>query len=66
MTIPHVYMGGWTGSHADGSLAVPIGFLKFQRGFEREADLIAVQVMAKAGYDPAALIGYIDRTQVDP
>jgi predicted Zn-dependent protease len=65
--IPLVLMGGWSGSHAQpGSAALPLGFLKFQRGFEREADLIAAQVMAKAAYDPSALVAYIDRVQVDP
>jgi predicted Zn-dependent protease len=36
---------------------------QLRRTFELQADRLAVQAMAKAGYDPAALIGYIRRTQ---
>lgn len=41
---------------------VPLGYLSIVRGFEREADHLAVQSMAPAGYDPAALLRYFDRT----
>ena len=40
-TIPLIFMGGWTGyAHPAGAPAsgIPLGFLKFSRGFEREAD----------------------------
>jgi predicted Zn-dependent protease len=44
--------------------AVPLRLLPLMRGFEREADRLAVQSMAPAGYDPAALLRYLDRTLV--
>ena len=39
--IPLIFMGGWTGYaiRQGASVAVPMGFLKFSRGFEQEADL---------------------------
>lgn len=39
--------------------------LTFQREFENEADLFAVNLSSAAGFDPAAFARYIDRTQVD-
>jgi predicted Zn-dependent protease len=65
-SIPLVFMGGWTGINGrDASLAAPLGFRKFMRGYELEADSFAVPALARAGYDPAALVRYIDLTQVD-
>jgi len=40
-----------------------MGFLQFQRGYEREADYRAVPMMAGAGWDPEALVRYIEREQ---
>jgi predicted Zn-dependent protease len=61
-TIPIIFIGGWiTGPGA--APFVPAGFLKIQRGYELDADRVAVNMMAAAGFDPAALIEYIRRTQ---
>ena len=38
-------------------------YLQFERGYEQEADFLAVQTMAKAGWDPEALARYIEREQ---
>ena len=66
-SIPLIFMGGWTGLHgSEMALAVPLGFLSFLREYELEADRMAVQAMARAGYDPAALVRYIERMQTDP
>jgi beta-barrel assembly-enhancing protease len=37
--------------------------IQFQRQFERQADYLAVQTMAAAGYDPADLASYLERMQ---
>jgi predicted Zn-dependent protease len=63
-SVPLVFMGGWAGC-ASGA-AVPLGFLKFQQNFERQADFLAVQAMARAGFDPNALVRYIERVQPPP
>jgi beta-barrel assembly-enhancing protease len=46
--------------------AMPMGYLQFQQAFERQADYFAVQIMAQAGYDPAALAAYVNRVQPPP
>ncbi len=43
----------------------PVALLEKARAFESEADLIAARKMDAAGYDPAALARYIERTQRD-
>ena len=50
-------IGGRTGAVvAKGSEMTAAGyFLKFGREFEREADLLGAQIMARAGYDPRAM-----------
>ena len=61
-TIPLIYMGGWQIRDA-AQVLVPVGFLKFQRANELEADREAVPVLAASGYDAAALLRYISRVQ---
>ena len=64
--LPLVFMGGWTGTRPAGNQgAVPLSFMKIQRGYELEADVLAIKSMAAAGYDPEALLRYIDRTQTE-
>ena len=60
-SIPVVFMGSSAGCNSEGP--VPVGFLKFQRTFEREADFLAVPTMAQAGFDPNALVHYTERVQ---
>jgi len=46
--------------------AVPLSLLTMRRANEREADYLAVQAMAVAGYDPAGLASYVGRLQAPP
>ncbi len=43
-----------------GKVAVPLTVLHFSREFEEEADLLALQYMYAAGYDPAAYVGFFE------
>jgi predicted Zn-dependent protease len=64
-TIPLIFLGGWTGygiRQAMG-LAVPMGFLTFSRAFEAEADMLGLQYMYKAGYDPTCFVDFFEKVQ---
>jgi predicted Zn-dependent protease len=64
-SIPLIFLGGIGGyaiRQAIG-LAVPLTFLKFSRGAEKEADRLGAQYMWAAGYDPNALISFFEKLQ---
>jgi len=66
-TIPLIFMsyGSWTGYgiYQAASVLVPIGFLKFSRGFESEADMLGLEYMYKAGYDPSAFVDFFEKIE---
>jgi hypothetical protein len=65
MTIPLIFMGGWTGYaiRQGMGLAIPMGFLAFSRGMEAEADYFGLQYMYKAGYDPTAFVDFFEKIE---
>jgi beta-barrel assembly-enhancing protease len=63
-------LGAIAGSQSPGCWVgqgdLPLGYLSFQRACERQADYFAIQIMAKAGYDPVAMAAYIRRSKQEP
>src|SRR6266481_69940 len=64
-SIPLVFWGGWWGYAArqGAGLGIPLTFLSFSRAFEGEADLLGLEYMYKAGYDPTASIDIFERIE---
>ena len=64
-SLPLIFLGGWAGYaiRQGAGLAIPLTFLKFSRGFEREADLLGLQYIYKTGYDPTAFIDFFERME---
>jgi predicted Zn-dependent protease len=64
-TIPLIFMGGWGGYgiRQAASVLIPMGFLKFSRGMESEADLLGLEYMYKTGYDPAAFVDFFEKIE---
>jgi len=52
----------WVNAGDDDSL-FPIAFRSIRRGYEAEADVLAVRMTSGAGYDPEAFARYIGRTE---
>jgi predicted Zn-dependent protease len=68
-TIPLILLGpgGWAGYGLYEGLnaAIPLGFLKFSRDNEREADYLGLQYMYKAGYDPNAFVSFFEKIEAE-
>ena len=64
-TIPLIFLGGWAGYgiRQGLGLAIPMGFLKFSRADESEADLLGLEYMYKTGYDPTAFVDFFEKIQ---
>jgi predicted Zn-dependent protease len=64
-SIPLIFMGGWAGYaiRQAAQLAVPMGFLKFSRGMETEADHLGLAYLYKTGYDPLAFVDFFERIE---
>ena len=64
-TIPLIFVGGAAayGIYEASGFLIPVGFLKFSRTFEAEADYLGVQYMYKAGYDPTAFVDFFEKIE---
>jgi predicted Zn-dependent protease len=64
-SLPLIFMGGWGGFAVQqaASLAIPMGFLKFSRNAEYEADRLGVQYLWATGYDPHAMSTFFEKLQ---
>lgn len=64
-TLPLIFLGGWGGFaiRQAAGLAIPMGFLKFNRNAEFEADILAVQYLWASGYDPHAMASFFEKLQ---
>jgi predicted Zn-dependent protease len=58
-----VLIPGWGGfaAHQAANAAAPVASLHFSRAYETEADLLGIQYMSEAGYDPNASIEMFER-----
>ena len=63
--IPLIFMGGWTGYgiYQAASVLVPVTFLQFSQRMEAEADLLGLEYMYKAGYDPEAFVDFFEKVE---
>jgi predicted Zn-dependent protease len=66
-SIPLIFVGGPVAYAISevASLAVPLGFLKFSRDAEREADLLGLQYDYASGYDPEAFVEFFEKLKLD-
>ncbi|MFN9741216.1 MAG: M48 family metallopeptidase [Acidobacteriota bacterium] len=64
-TLPLIFLGGWGGFaiRQAAGLAIPVGFLKFNRNAEFEADTLAVQYLWASGYDPHSMSSFFEKLQ---
>ena len=62
-SIPLIFMGGWTGFgiRQAAGFAIPMGFMRFSRGMESEADLLGLQYLYKTGYDPSGMVDFFEK-----
>ncbi len=66
-SIPLMFIGG-PAAYAIAevaSIAVPMGFLKFSRDAEREADMLGLQYDYAAGYDPQAFVQFFEKLKAE-
>jgi predicted Zn-dependent protease len=64
-TVPLILFGGWglLAHEATSNLAAPMFMFHFSRAFETEADLLGIQYLWKAGYDPTAIVDMFERIE---
>jgi beta-barrel assembly-enhancing protease len=62
-SLPLLFMGGWAGFgiRQAAGFAIPMGFMRFSRGMESEADLLGLQYLYKTGYDPSGMVDFFEK-----
>ncbi len=66
-SVPLIFVGGpvaYAVAEVAG-LAVPLGFLKFSRDAEREADLLGLEYDYASGYDPQAFVEFFEKLNIE-
>ena len=65
LTIPLIFLGGpiGFGIRSAAGLLIPMKFLQFNRGAEREADFLGLQYHYKTGYDPQGFVEFFEKIQ---
>ena len=60
-----IFLGGPIGyaAYEASGLAIPITFLKFSRAIESEADMLGLEYMYKAGYDPTCFVDFFEKIE---
>jgi predicted Zn-dependent protease len=61
IAVPYSTLG--YGALQGASMLIPVGFLKFSRSMEREADYLGLQYLYKTGYDPTAFVDFFEKVQ---
>lgn len=61
IVVPYSMLG--YGALQGASILIPVGFLKFSRSMEREADYLGLQYLYKTGYDPTAFVDFFEKLQ---
>lgn len=63
--VPSIIFGGGLGQliYQGGGFAALLGFMRFSRGAEEEADKLGVQYMYAAGYDPTAMATMFEKLE---
>jgi beta-barrel assembly-enhancing protease len=64
-TLPLIFAGNRSGYavYQAASVAIPIVLLRFSHTFEAEADMLGLQYMDKAGYDPVAFVDFFEKIE---
>jgi predicted Zn-dependent protease len=64
-SLPLIFVGGpiGYGIRQAAGILIPLQFLRFSRGAEREADFLGLEYLYKSGYDPTAFVSFFEKVQ---